>query len=171
MNTCCCCRCRIGSFFGGPPKAIDWYTRTFYAYHDKYLSLDVFIGKDQAIANALLVLFPDRFITVWYNDPIAPAHLQLNRTVQESFLGQCDSERAYYQFWLADEGTQDRMRDMWIRKQDRWRWWGWWRPKDRMRCQSTRALAMKGVLRRPFGAGWQPPQASLVVPSTLYWDL
>ncbi|KAF8805188.1 hypothetical protein BYT27DRAFT_7192905 [Phlegmacium glaucopus] len=159
-----------GSFFGGPPKAINWYTRAFYAYHDKYLSLDIFIGKDQATANALLVLFPDRFITVWYNDPIAPAHLQLNRTVQESFLGQCNSERVYYRFWLADEETQDKMRDMWLRKQDRWKWWGWWRPKDRMRCQSTRVLAMKEVLRRLFGTGWEPPHASIPVPATLNWD-
>jgi len=164
------------SFFGGPPKAIDWYTRTFYAYHDKYLSLGVFVGKDQATANALLVLFPDRFITVWYNDPKAPAHLQLNRastsnTAQKSFLGQCNSERFYYQFWLADEETKEKMRDVWIQKQNRWKLWGWWRRKDRVRCQSTRALAMKDVLRRPFGDGWEPPQASIDVPSTLSWDL
>ena len=167
------------SFFGGPPRAIDWYTRTFYAYHDKYLSLRVFVGKDQATANALLVLFPDRFITVWYNDPKAPAHLQLNRTttststttVQESFLGQCNSERFYYQFWLADEETKDKMRDVWIQKQNRWKFWGWWRRKDRVRCQSTRALAMKEVLRRLFGVSWEPPQASNAVPSTLSWNL
>ena len=158
------------SFFGGPPKAIDWYARTFYAYHNKYLSLDIFIGKDQATANALLVLFPERFITVWYNDPKAPAHLHLNRTPQQSFLGQCNSERVYYQFWLTDEETQDKMRDIWIRKQNRWRLWGWWRPKDRMRCQSTTALAMKQVLRRRFGAGWEPPRASIAVPMTLSWD-
>jgi hypothetical protein len=122
-----------GSFFGGPPKAIDWYTRTFYTYHDNYLSLNVFIGKDQATANSLLFLFPNRFITVWYNDPIAPAHPQLNRTTdQQNFLGQCHSERVYYQFWLADEEMQDKMRDVWIGKQDRWRWWGWWRPRDRV---------------------------------------
>ena len=168
------------TFFGGPPKAIDWYTRTFYAYHDKYLSLGVFVGKDQATANALLVLFPDRFITVWYNDPKAPAHLQLNRaatttttttTVQQSFLGQCNSERFYYQFWLADEETKEKMRDVWIQKQNRWKLWGWWRRKDRVRCQSTRVLAMKDVLRRPFGDDWEPPQASIDVPSTPTWVL
>ena len=27
----------VESFLGGPPKAINWYTRTFYAYHNKYL--------------------------------------------------------------------------------------------------------------------------------------
>ena len=171
-----------GTFFGGPPKAIDWYTRTFYAYHDKYLSLGVFIGKDQATANAILVLFPDRFITVWYNDPKAPAHLQvqLNRddpapttttTVQKSFLGQCNSERFYYQFWLADEETKEKMRDVWMQKQNRWKLWGWWRRKDRIRCQSTRALAMKEVLTRRFGDGWEPPQASVDVPLSLSWDL
>ena len=162
------------TFFGGPPKAIDWYTRTFYAYHDKFLSLCVFVGKDQATANALLVLFPDHFITVWYNDPKAPAHLQLNRSatsVRKSFLGQCNSERSYYQFWLADEETKEKMRDMWIQKQNRWKLWGWWRWKDRVRCRSTRALAMKEVLRRPFGDGWEPPQAAIEVPSTLSWDL
>jgi hypothetical protein len=123
--------------------------------------------RSRPTTNALLLLFPDNFITVWYNDPIAPARLQLNRTDQQSFLGQCNSERVYYQFWLADEETQDKMRDMWIRKQDRWKMRGWWRPKDRMRCQLTTALAMKEVLRRPFGASWKAPHASLTVPSTL----
>jgi hypothetical protein len=116
-------------------------------------------------------------MTVWYNDPKAPAHLQLNRaattttSVQKSFLGQCNSERFYYQFWLADEETKEKMRDLWIQKQNRWKLWGWWRRKDRVRCQSTRALAMKDVLRRRFGDGWEPPQASIAVPSTLSWDL
>jgi len=100
------------------------------------------------------------------------SHLQLNRTTaQQSFLGQCNSERVYYQFWLADGKTQDKMRDVWIRKQDRWMLWGWWRPKDRVRCQSTRTLAMKEVLKRLFGAGWEPPRASITIPSTLNWDL
>ncbi|KAF8959972.1 hypothetical protein BDZ97DRAFT_2060951 [Flammula alnicola] len=41
-----------GSFFGGPPAAMAW--------------------KDETIYNALLLLFPSRFITVWPYDPLHP---------------------------------------------------------------------------------------------------
>jgi hypothetical protein len=39
-----------------------------------------------------------------------------------------------------------------------------------VRCQSTKALAIKEALRR-FGDGWEPPRASIPIPSTLDWDL
>jgi hypothetical protein len=44
-----------------------------YAYHDYYISKHFFVGKDQTIFNALLVLFNEHIITVWVHDPKAPA--------------------------------------------------------------------------------------------------
>ncbi|KAF8160051.1 hypothetical protein B0H34DRAFT_427668 [Crassisporium funariophilum] len=63
-----------GSFFGGSPSAIAWWSRTFYAYHDHWLSQGMFVGKDQTIYNALFFLFSERMITVWVYDPDSPAH-------------------------------------------------------------------------------------------------
>ena len=89
-----------GSFFGGTPAAISWFSRTFYAYHDHFLSLELFVGKDTLVTNALLLLFPAHFITVWHNDPSSPAHLELARppatpeeiaTSNAYYLGQCGS--------------------------------------------------------------------------------
>ncbi|KAF9459172.1 hypothetical protein BDZ94DRAFT_1199971, partial [Collybia nuda] len=83
-----------GSFFGGAPPALEWYTRTFYAYHDYYISTRPplsgpspghpharpatgagkeegegyppfhFVGKDQTLINALFMMYPQRFFTV-----------------------------------------------------------------------------------------------------------
>jgi hypothetical protein len=153
-----------GSFFGGTFQAIDWFYRVYYAYHDHYLSLEIFIGKDQSLVNSLFFLFPERFFTVWPNDPEAPAHIALNRTSPEqSSLGQCGSLWYYYQFWLADSTTQDAMRNLWIEDAKRWHWWGWWRAVDATRCQETRLLALTDVLKRRLGAGWHPPGHSINV--------
>ncbi|CAA7260350.1 unnamed protein product [Cyclocybe aegerita] len=152
----------ISSFFGGSPQAIDWYARTYYAYHDLFLSLEIFVGKDQALINALLMLFPERFLTVWAQDPDAPAHLSLNRPKDKGgFLGQCGTERFYYQFFLSDNKTQEAMQRLWVEKASRWRWWGWWRWRDTEPCRTTRVLAMKDVLKRKLGEGWNPPRRTL----------
>ena len=42
---------------------------------------------------------------------------------------------------------------------------------ETVRCQSNKALAMKEVFEEVFGDGWEPPQASIDVLSTLSWDL
>ncbi|KAF4614672.1 hypothetical protein D9613_002550 [Agrocybe pediades] len=162
-----------GTFFGGTPKAIDWFARTFYAYHDHYLSLEEFLGKDESLINSLFLLFPERFITVWHNDPQAPAYLALKRTSPEdSFLGQCGSVWHYYQFWLAHPSAQTAMRNLWIRNAIKWRLWGWWRHVDRTPCQETRVLDMKDVLRRRLGAGWNAPQrvAGVRIPEKVTWS-
>ncbi|KAJ3513355.1 hypothetical protein NLJ89_g2999 [Agrocybe chaxingu] len=152
----------ISSFFGGSPQAIEWYARTYYAYHDHFLSLEVFVGKDQALINALLMLFPERFLTVWAQDPDAPAHLALNRPKDKGgFLGQCGTERFYYQFFLSDEKTREAMQKLWVEKASRWRWWGWWRWRDTEPCRTTRVLAMKDMLKRKLGEGWNPPRRTL----------
>ena len=72
-------------------------------YLDHYLSSEFFVGKDQTLINALVLLFPERFITVWYNDPDTPAHLAKG---DGTFLGQCSNEWFYCQFWLSDVNTR-----------------------------------------------------------------
>lgn len=159
----------LGNFFGGAPSAIEWWARAYYAYHDNYLSFEIFIGKDEALTNALIILFPERFITVWYNDPQAPAHLALKQTrPDQSFLGQCGSEWFYYQFWLADQQEKYAMREQWLRKVHGWLLWGWWR--DKTRCRETRLLTMREVLTRTFSTGWKPPGRRVKVPESLQWS-
>ncbi|KAF9498080.1 hypothetical protein BDN71DRAFT_434834 [Pleurotus eryngii] len=59
----------LGSFFGGSPKAISWYARTFYAQHDKYLANGIFVGKDQTVINAIMFLHANKFVSVWVGQP------------------------------------------------------------------------------------------------------
>lgn len=137
------------------------------------------------ILNALSFLFAPRISTVWYNDPAAPARAALNRTPslpwpafrdpdadsdELSALGQCDSEWFYYRFFLADERERETMRATWIAKAKRWRWWGWWRPRDTTPCELTRLLPMMDTLQRKFGEGWHPSH-NLQIPDTIQWTL
>ncbi|KAF7291644.1 hypothetical protein HMN09_01255600 [Mycena chlorophos] len=148
-----------GSFFGGSPSTISWWRNTFYAYHDYYMNLGLFVGKDQTLINALFVLFPERLISVWLGDPEAPAHAGLVSKVDEGMLGSCGPEWFYYQFWLASLTEQEEMRDLWERNV-RWSW-DWWRKREK--CRVTRLLTMDHVLRRQFGADWAPPMHSVDV--------
>ena len=156
-----------GSFFGGSPSTIEWFSKIFYAYHYYYLSRNLFVGIDQDIFNSLFLLFPERIFTVWMNDPLAPAHQgitpspSLVPSLERGFLGECGAEWFYYQFWLADAQTRDEMRKIWI-GEERWRKSGWW--QERKLCRLTGAMSMMDVLRRAFGADWNPPMKSLVVP-------
>ncbi|KAJ6620792.1 hypothetical protein B0H10DRAFT_1875677 [Mycena sp. CBHHK59/15] len=146
-----------GSFFGGSPRTIDWWRRTFYAYHDHYLKLGIFVGKDQTVINALFLLFPSRIIAVWLDDPEAPAHTGMLPAVDEGALGQCGAEWFYYQFWLAPPAEREAMRQLWERNA-RWSW-NWWR--QRQKCRVTRVSALKALLERQFGNGWAPPPATI----------
>jgi len=147
------------SFFGGTPKAIEWWRHVFYAYHDYYISLEVFVGKDYTLINALFLLFPSRFITVWLDDPLAPAHLDLLPLTDESALGSCGPPWFYYQWWMASASERMRMRGIFDWKA-KWSWM-WWR--KRKICQLTRVLSMKNVLERQFGAGWKAPHRSVAL--------
>ncbi|PPQ87002.1 hypothetical protein CVT24_002558 [Panaeolus cyanescens] len=171
------------SFFGGSPKAIDWFARTFYAYHKHYLAFDLFVGKDQTLINALFLLFPERFITIYERDISAPAFLALNEhnpgathnpvpvpqdPEHTGYLGQCGSEWFYYQFMFASGGVREKAKKMWVeRERQRWRVWGWWRGKDLRECRETRVVGMRGVLRRVFGDGWNGAVGSVSVPDEL----
>src|ERR1700722_18913986 len=53
-----------GSFFGGSAQTIKWWRSIYFNYHDRYLSREVFVGKDQTLINALFLLNPRRIISV-----------------------------------------------------------------------------------------------------------
>ncbi|KAJ7486447.1 hypothetical protein FB451DRAFT_1349901 [Mycena latifolia] len=148
-----------GSFFGGSPRTVAWWRRTYYAYHDYYLGLGLFVGKDQTLINALFLLFPSRIIAVWLGDPLAPAHAGLLPLFDQGALGNCGAEWHYYQFWLAAASERQAMREIW---ESNMRWeWSWWR--RRQQCRETRAISMKALLQRQFGRGWEPPRHTITV--------
>lgn len=132
----------------------------FYAYHNYYLSLGLFVGKDQTLINSLFLLFPERIITVWYRDLLAPAHSGVNSLPDEGFLGACGGEWWYYQFWLSGGVERDEMSETWIKRpsQNTWKWW-----RSRQKCRLTGVLALQDLLQRQFGKSWKPPTKNLLV--------
>ncbi|KAF8158068.1 hypothetical protein B0H34DRAFT_440207 [Crassisporium funariophilum] len=159
-----------GSFFGGTPKTVAWWARTFYAYHDHYLKQGLFVGKDQTVFNALFLLFPERIFTVWMSDEQSPARdglLHYAPSMTRGTLGSCGPEWFYYQYWLSDPRTQAEQQDVWLthdREPEQARWW-----KIRTPCRVTNPLAMLDVLQRPFGDNWKPPRATIPTPR-LQWQ-
>ncbi|KAJ7097189.1 hypothetical protein B0H15DRAFT_937533 [Mycena belliarum] len=118
-----------GSFFGGSPRTVAWWRATYYAYHDYYLSLGLFVGKDQTLINALFLLFPARVVAVWLGDPVPAPVVRLLPLVDEGALGHCGAEWYYYQFWLAGAGERAAMRALWDGEM---RWgWAWWKRRQR----------------------------------------
>ncbi|KAF8183152.1 hypothetical protein BJ912DRAFT_1023254 [Pholiota molesta] len=128
-----------GSFFGGAPAA------------------------DQTLINALLLLFPERFRTVYYREALAPAHTRWPVLVpyfDAGYLGACGSE--------CKRGGGAQMRDRWIADaiegrswKEKWRAWAWWR--ERQRCRMTRTRGLEEVFRDVFGNEWTPPPRKLVI--------
>ena len=87
-----------------------------------------------------------------------------------NFLGQCGPLGKYYQFFLADAASQDAMRIKWIEEASKWRWWGWWRPRETTPCRVTRFLGIRDLLARVFGDDWRPPAPVVEVP-TVDWSI
>ena len=143
-----------GSFFGGSSNAVSWWSKTYYAYHDHYLSFGHFVGKDQTLINALFLLFPERVIAIWHRDPEAPAHAGILPFFDSGYLGACGTEWYYYQFWLSGRNVRGELRNIWVNRTS-WANWHWWR--ERQRCRLTGVLGMKELLRRRFGTTWVPP--------------
>ena len=145
-----------------------WWARTFYAYHDYYMNKQFFIGKDQTVFNALLVLFNERIITVWTHDPEAPAanigiDFQPLKFIYRNFLGSCGADWFYYQFWLSDRQARDEMKKIWSAKDmesQNMRWW-----KVHFQCRVTRVLALNSLLKRVFGEDWTTPVSTLATPA------
>jgi hypothetical protein len=148
-----------------------WWARTFYAYHDYYVSKRLFVGKDQTVFNAVLVLFNERIISVWVFDTKAPAAdtglgFQSLKFFQRRSnpLGSCGLEWHYYQFWLSDRQTRDEMRKIWMDQEkepqnEDVRWW-----KMKLQCRFTRVLALNALLKRSFGEEWKSPVPTLPTP-------
>ncbi|PPQ85519.1 hypothetical protein CVT26_012709, partial [Gymnopilus dilepis] len=97
----------LASFFGGPPPAVKWFSRTFYLQHDYFLRMGYASAvspstsstsspsantnayanaNTNAVFNSVLVSYPRRFITVWPRDPDAPVRLW-GGGLLSSFLG------------------------------------------------------------------------------------
>ncbi|KAF8647122.1 hypothetical protein AX16_006954 [Volvariella volvacea WC 439] len=165
-----------GSFFGGSPQSLRWWRTTFYAYHDQYLSQGSFIGRASLIENALFLLFPDHIISVWANDPSAPAASTvlsdpetsdmrldaLSTRAQTGMLGNCGpQEQLYYQFFFSSPSSIHQMRQMWNRDASPllpWNWsWGQRNNVIRGSCRITRVAWMKDLLARRFGQDWVSP--------------
>jgi hypothetical protein len=136
-----------------------WWARTFNAYHDYYASKGLFVGKDQTVFNAILVLFKERIINVWVYDPKAPAaDKSLRFLYWINILGSCGNEWYYYQFWLSDRETREEMKKIWLEPQ-RGKWW-----KKTSQCRLTRVLALGSLLKRTFGEEWEAPIPTLDTP-------
>jgi len=161
---------------------MDWFARAFYTHHDGYARY-TFVGKEQALINAMALIYPSRFITVWYNDPEAPVHQDLikgseqstPRPVDQSFLGRCSSEWFYYQFFLSDSTTRAQMQDQWLTGDHPWRdallyGWMFWRAKDKTPCQLTRVLSLEDALKRQFGNSWSARPTAATVPEQVSWS-
>lgn len=143
-------RCLLaGTFFGGRPKAIEAWYRLYYAYHAYYLTERFFVGRDTALVNSLFLLHPERIITVWPGDP------RLG-----SSLGSCSPSptAGYYQWWLASLSEREDMRAKW---ESVWsgNWRAWFGAGES--CRALQPLAMRWLLRLPFGEAWKPPTASV----------
>ncbi|KZV95185.1 hypothetical protein EXIGLDRAFT_766451 [Exidia glandulosa HHB12029] len=95
-----------GSLFGGKPKALEWWLDAYFSYMRYYLSEGHFIGNDQSIMNALFMLYPERFITVWNRDPRAPSSPGLSHY---GGLGYCGDPWYYYISWMGKDVERKRM--------------------------------------------------------------
>ncbi|KAF6761029.1 hypothetical protein DFP72DRAFT_30509 [Ephemerocybe angulata] len=126
-----------GSFFGGSPDAIEWYASTFYAYHDHYLSMGYFVGKDQTFINSILLLFPERFHYPLETRP--PLTLPV----------------------LAARAMRKRVVLLRIYARERGRAAKNGRSVGRMARRVAEAL-----VQRAFGPGWKRPQASAIWPGS-----
>jgi len=152
------------SFFGGMTSTVFWWEKYFYAYHDFYLDqVRTFVGKDVSLVNSLMLLHPERVITVWHNDLQSPARVYTSPKpgLKDLILGDCGDPRRYFQFFLASESEQDANRKMWDRTWN-WRFWDverWFRQRES--CRVTRLLPMEWLLRRPFGDTWRSPEGSV----------
>lgn len=138
--------------------------------------------------NSLFLLFPHRFLTMWKDDPEAPARQELAKDLANAglstkilsiifpqflsdvgYLGRCNDNWYYYHFFLADDATREKMRDLWDSQYEE-KAAGWKgalglkgsRWMEHTRCRNTRSLRMEELFGRRFGETWVPPQATVV---------
>ncbi|EKM81286.1 hypothetical protein AGABI1DRAFT_56746, partial [Agaricus bisporus var. burnettii JB137-S8] len=118
-----------GSFFGGSPSTVSWWSETYYIYHDYYLHKGYFVGKDQTLINALFLLFPERVFGIWLDNPDA------RRVGIPGFdigsMGKCGPPWWYYQWFLAADEERSVMSEKWLKDSNEfkawlWQGWEWW---------------------------------------------
>lgn len=74
------------------------------------------MGKDQPLINAIMMLNPKRFISVWASDPapqLSSSEHGLVKRAESSPLGLCGASWYYYEFFLASKTEQAAMADQW----------------------------------------------------------
>ncbi|KAH7907511.1 hypothetical protein BJ138DRAFT_494138 [Hygrophoropsis aurantiaca] len=171
-----------GSFFGGTAASIAWWRSVYYAYHDAYRARGIFVGKDQTLMNALLLLFPDRFATVWLRDPIAPPNQaplqpQLSTNTTRALTtstsewnpedGRCGNTWYYFEWWLASTRERKTMDDAWSAKGERVRWWWevlWWVLGVGARPGSETATEVEAAAALEVGSASEPGFGSVIQP-------
>ncbi|KAF9234827.1 hypothetical protein BU15DRAFT_65379 [Melanogaster broomeanus] len=162
-----------GSFIGGTPASIRWWREIYYSYHNEYLSRGIFVGKDQTLINAILLLYPERIGTVWAYDSLTLAN---STTGIEMDLrgGRCGNPWYYFEWWLASQSEREVMKRSWDSSVGFGK--SWWKALwfllgrtevlpgsdqhyDQRGCRMTNALLMENLLRRDdvFGPQWEIP--------------
>ncbi|KAA1475364.1 hypothetical protein DENSPDRAFT_883503 [Dentipellis sp. KUC8613] len=146
-----------GSFFGGMQPAIRTYRYLYETYHDHWLANSFFVGVDQSLMNALMILFPSHFTATWIYDTFARAHEGVPDDA-ETQLGNCGSSWYYYQWWFAAENEREAMADRWFAETTRSA-----ATMPKVRCRLTDVMTFDHFLTRAFGKDWRPPTVSRAV--------
>lgn len=161
------------------PNAIGWLYEAYFAYHDHWLRSGRFVGKDDAIFNAIILLHPSRIFSLWLFDPISSRALAILSSLQFSSyspenpppkemlltpIGECHDYSAYPIFFLGLEAERNEMARSWL---NRWRWmwpWQWIRQAmiKRQTCSLTQILSMQPTLSdKAFNGNWSPPSSRI----------
>ncbi|KAF9222340.1 hypothetical protein BS17DRAFT_708690 [Gyrodon lividus] len=166
-----------GSFIGGTAASIRWWREIYYSYHNEYLSRGIFVGKDQTLINAILLLYPERFGTVWVHDPLTLAN-STTGVQMDLEGGRCGSTWYYFEWWLASQSEREAMKRSWdssVASGRRW-WKALWlflgrtevlketdSRYDQQGCRMADALLIESMLRREdvFGPQWQIPAKTI----------
>ena len=129
----------------------------FYAYHDHYLSKGIFVGKDQTLINALLLLFPHRFLTLW-----ARTSLEHRLNGMKFEAGMCGPHWYFYEFVLANGAERGKMNRRWAEEMKVWQTFKVkWLKLGGPSCTPTRALPMDRALRMGLGSDWRAPDTTI----------
>ncbi|GJJ08505.1 hypothetical protein Clacol_002723 [Clathrus columnatus] len=165
--------------FGGMTNAIDWLYEAYFAYHNHWLQRGKFVGKDESVFNAIIMLHPSRILGLWLFDPIASKALAILSSLQFSSyspqepppkemlstpLGECHDHNMYHIFFFGGDKERNEMTLSWL---NRWRWmwpWEWIRQVSIKKepCSLTQVLPMQPTLsNRAFNGNWLPPSSNI----------
>lgn len=103
-----------------------------------------------------MLMFPERFITVWQHDSTAPKYIES----KEGPLGACGGTWWYYQYFVAGTADRDHMNQIWKPAKQETSWLG--REQDQS-CRLTRLISMEDLIKRRFGKSWSPPHRTIDV--------